>query len=290
MNNLSNLNQNKIIITTNDSSDIKIDNNIIPLFSSPVYLKEKSCKKRNKYNFSLSNTQKKLTYKVITFKEILSIFLKGFNIYNINMNKYLLQHKKLDLIEDILLRTGSKESIYQYYKLNSRLNKYLFILKKYLPEQKYRSFLFNVLLFFPARLLKPVPYVRQSLRLRNLHQIFLLTKKDLIQYFNATSSLTLDYNSLNNNLINRQVKIQRKRMRKILEIGNILLKDLNVAIINKQALIKNLEISAKTEDVNYLTRLQVEDQFNLPIQKEKININSNLILLPREEIKEKNFS
>nr|YP_009504987.1 ribosomal protein S3 [Lyophyllum shimeji]AWW14106.1 ribosomal protein S3 [Lyophyllum shimeji] len=73
-------------------------------------------------------------------------------------------------------------------------------------------------------------------------------------------------------------------MRKILEIGKILLKDLNLAIIKKQALIKNLEISNKTEHVNYLNR-SVDHINNVSIQKDKININSNL----RERIKEKNI-
>ena len=81
---MTNINNNSLI-TKNEHKDINIDKRILPLFSTPVILKQISDKKRNKYNFNLLNPQKKLTYKVISLKEILSIFLKGLNLYNFNL-------------------------------------------------------------------------------------------------------------------------------------------------------------------------------------------------------------
>nr|YP_009517288.1 ribosomal protein S3 [Tricholomella constricta]AYE93423.1 ribosomal protein S3 [Tricholomella constricta] len=317
MNNLKNLSTyatNKIIITKNEYSDINLDNRIIPLFSSSVYLKEKSLKKRNKYNFALLNPQKKLTSKVISFKEILSLFLKGFNIYNFNLNKYLLQHKKLDLMENLLLResknSASSDSADEYYKLNLRLNKFLFILNKFMPVLKYRSFLYKVSLFFPKRLLKPQPYVSFSYRLRNLHKIFLfLNKKALLKKIisdpiiiqSSTNSTTYpEIKIKENNYFNlpqpiikgslldleiqkhkRQKKIQRRLKNKFFNKGLILLKDLDLLIIKKQILIKNL--LKNTESINNLTQKSVvADQNNK--EKTQIKKNSYSIL---QQIKEK---
>jgi len=217
MNNLQNLNQNKLIITKNENSDIKKDKDIIPFFSSSIYLKEKILKKINKYNFTLNtppspiaigtpfevtgHETKTLTQKVISFKEILSLFLKGFNIYNFNLNKYLLTHKNLDLIEELVIKTSSYDTN-EYYKLNIRLNNFLFLFYSYWPPSHLKGrntntkdaepfgnisplYKYNELLFYPKRELKP--YTGYSNRLRNFLKVFFLTKKDLKNiYYPAT--------------------------------------------------------------------------------------------------------
>lgn len=298
---MNNTNTNKLIITKNEYSDIQIDNRIIPLFSSPLYLKEKSLKKRNKYNFTLLNPQKKLTYKVISFREILSLFLKGFNIYNFNLNKYLLQHKKLDLIEEVIYNKSNNTNE-EYYNLNIRLNKYMFILNKYLPVLRYRSFLYNVLLFFPKQLLKPQAHISFSYRLRNLHKLLLLKKVDLkknilfdLSEFNIISKYIykkyplylenklpenkeLLIKSLELKLKKGEVKAQRRLIKKILDKGNILLEDLNLLIIKKQNLIQNLENSKKIEPINYLSKKTVvENNKDTNIQN-----NSNIPSLGKD--------
>lgn len=198
MTNLKNVNTNtntataKIIITKNEFSDIKIDNRIIPLFSSPVYLKAKSLKEKSKYNFNTLNSidSKKLNSKVLSYKEIVSIFLKGFKLYNINMKDYLLNHKKLDLIEYLFfLRNNDK-----YYTLNIKLNKFLFLINKYMPILKYKSFLFNRLLFLPKRLFKPQSDINFIYGLRHIEKILLFkfnnNKKLLLKFLNSDSALT----------------------------------------------------------------------------------------------------
>lgn len=114
------------IIIKNEEKEIKIDTKIIPLFSNPIYLKERDLKKKNKDNLlnpsfssalptnglSVENDEEiigenKLTSKTISFKENFTLFLKGFNKYNFNLNNYLLQHKKLDVIEQLIINSPS---------------------------------------------------------------------------------------------------------------------------------------------------------------------------------------
>ena len=54
---MTNINNNSLI-TKNEHKDINIDKRILPLFSTPLKLKQLNDKKRNKYNFSQLNPNK----------------------------------------------------------------------------------------------------------------------------------------------------------------------------------------------------------------------------------------
>nr|YP_009504974.1 ribosomal protein S3 [Lyophyllum decastes]AWW14093.1 ribosomal protein S3 [Lyophyllum decastes] len=145
-----------------------------------------------------------------------------------------------------------------------------------MPLMKYRSFLYNVLLFLPKRILQTKPYVQNSYRLRYLQQIFLLKKKDLIKDLYIEDNIKL-----------KILFEERRIINKILNIGKILLKDLKLAIINKEALIKKLELLNKTEAVNYLNKnTVVENKNNALINYDFVEKENKLVL---QEIKEKNL-
>lgn len=59
MNNNKNLKNLNIDITKNDYKDIIIDKRILPLFKTPIILKQLNETKRNKYNIILKNQANK---------------------------------------------------------------------------------------------------------------------------------------------------------------------------------------------------------------------------------------
>lgn len=209
------MNTNNINIIKNESININIDKRIIPLFSTPVYLKKLSDKKRNKYNINLKNPQKKLTFKNITLNEILEIFLKGINNYNVHLIKYLKKHNKLKLILQL--------KKVDYYKLNIRLSNYFYMIKNFIPVFKIRSLLYNIRLFLPNKLLKPEPYIRFNYRLRYIAKIYLEH---------------LDYDQKNKK---RNRKINRRQINKLLNKGNEIIYEINNQINHKKMLIKKMK-------------------------------------------------
>nr|YP_009517150.1 ribosomal protein S3 [Asterophora parasitica]AYE93053.1 ribosomal protein S3 [Asterophora parasitica] len=313
MTNLTNLNTNttnKIIITRNEYSDIKLDTRIIPLFSSPVYLKEKSLKKRNKYNFNLLNSQKKLTSKVISFKEILSLFLKGFNVYNLNLNNYLLQHKKLDLREYLLLQSvgeskgstslpsnisnaisnmpqdsypadpadpakpaGPAEGrIAENYNLNLDLNNYLFSLNRFMPVLRYRSFIYKASLFFPAQIFKPKLFIGTSYRLSYLQKFFKLLSKDALLKYLVSKPLILE-NSIIPYSPAETIKTNKKKKKSIIP-GHTIKGSLLDLYIKKH---KKLRRTQKKIIIHFIDRGEnLVKELNLLINKKQILINNLL--------------
>ena len=121
-NNLKNLNIN---ITKNDYNEIFIDKRILPLFKTPIILKQLNEKKRNKYNIILKNQDQNLKFRLITLKEILDIFLKGIYLYSYNLNNYLKKYNNKELILQL-----KKDEI---YKLNNSVSNYIYIIKKFIP-------------------------------------------------------------------------------------------------------------------------------------------------------------
>nr|YP_009517226.1 ribosomal protein S3 [Myochromella boudieri]AYE93130.1 ribosomal protein S3 [Myochromella boudieri] len=278
--NVKDTNSNNIVITTNEISDIKIDNRIIPLFSSPVYFKTKILKEKSKYNFNTLNSseESKNFNKVLSYKEIVSIFLKGFKLYNINLKDYLLNHKKLDLIEYLFFIRNNNDKNYNF---NIKLNKFLFLINKYTLTLNYKSFLFNRLLFIPTRLFKPQSHLIYIYQLREIEKILLYkfnnNKKLLFKLLNSDSAEILnkyrgptkngkdietdnikhlnyfvnplakkDTNTAKNigsrliiKVLRRKLKIKKRIILKILDKGKVLINDLNVLINEKENLINN---------------------------------------------------
>ena len=194
--------------SNNENSTIQIDKRMLPLFSTPIQLKKLNDQKLNKYNLDILNPQKKLTYKIISLKEILDIFLKGINLYNLNLNKYLLSKNNLDLILDLntnsnLAQSGiaalnsiqgatqsGQLSISQplhvvegsrdeYYKIKFSLNKFLYSLKRFHSVYTLDSLLFKLRLFLPGRLLKPQGNIIYKYRSSNLDGLQLLVEKEI---------------------------------------------------------------------------------------------------------------
>jgi Mitochondrial ribosomal protein (VAR1) len=245
--NNKNINNNlNISITKNDYNEIIIDKRILPLFKTPVILKKLSDRKRNKYNFNLkSDNNKKITFKLIPFKEILNIFLKGINLYNNKLNHYLETHNNKELILDL-----KNDDL---YKLNINLSNYLYLIKKFMPIFKFRSLIYKVRLFFPKRLLKPQPYIKFLYRFRKIDKFY---KEELI-YKNK-----------------RDKKIKRREITKLLAKGKKLINEIESQIIIKKNIITNLKNIIKNKQKNKFLTV-IKSLF--PIVTDNTNNNNNNI-------------
>jgi hypothetical protein len=235
MTNNNNNNLKNINLTKNEYNDLIIDKRILPLFKTPVILKQLNEKKRNKYNINLQNSGPNFSFKLISLNEILSIFLKGIYLYNYNLNHYLKTHNNKELI----LQLKNDE----IYKLNISLSNYFYIINKFIPFFKLRSLIYKIRLFLPTRLFKPHPYIKFRYRFRYIAKYY---KIDLI------------YNK-------RDSKIQRRQINKLLDKG----KDIINEIDNHIMLKKNLINSLKNKN-----NLLKSNNSLIPTITDKTNINS----------------
>jgi hypothetical protein len=188
----------------------KLNKKMIPLFSTPIQLKQED--RRSNFNNIITNN-KEITYKVITLNEILKIYLRGLNLYNLSFNNFLSKenNNKLKLIR--LLKYD------EYNKLNIIYNNYLYLLNRYLPIFKFRSLIYKLGLFAPKRILKYNYLYTYTFRLRSLH----LNK-------------TFKYNNL---FINKKINnINIRMVSKLLEKGINLYLEI-ISLINKKKLIIN---------------------------------------------------
>ena len=212
MNNNKNLKNLNIDITKNDYNDIIIDKRILPLFKTPIILKQLNETKRNKYNIILKNQEKKLSFRLITLNEILDLFLKGISIYNSNLNKYLKKYNNKELILQL-----KNDDI---YKLNNKLSNYFYIINKFIPFFKIRSLIYKIRLFLPKRLFKPHPYIKFRYCFRYIAKIY---------------KVELMYNN------KRDSKIQRRQINKLLDKGKEIITDIENQIIKKKNQINSLK-------------------------------------------------
>jgi hypothetical protein len=264
-NNNNNLNKNKNK-NLQLHTQIKIDKKIIPLFSSPIELKQNKLRQKSTYKFNIINPafgDKSLSYKVISLNEILSIFLRGINLYNLTLNNYLKKENntKLKLIREL------KHD--EYNKLNIIYNNYLYLLNRYLPLLKFRSLIYKLELFAPKRLLKYNYLYTYSIRLKSF-------------YFKKFEFLNI------RKFINKKVKnINIRMVSKILEKGLILSLEMNTLINKKKTIINNFKLNNLFLPVNNF----IIDVINkkslleeLKLKKDKKNNYDNLLNLNNKKI------
>nr|YP_009739460.1 ribosomal protein S3 [Tricholoma saponaceum]QIC20304.1 ribosomal protein S3 [Tricholoma saponaceum] len=233
---MTNNNKNSNInLTKNKYNDLIIDKRILPLFKTPVILKQLNEKKRNKYNITLKNPGPKFKFKLISLNEILSLFLKGIYLYNSNLNHYLKTHNNKELILHL-----KNDDI---YKLNISLSNYFYIINKFIPFFKIRSLIYKIRLFLPTRLFKPHPYIKFRYRFRYIAKYY---KVDLI------------YNN------KRDSKIQRREINKLLDKGKDLINEIDTQIMLKINLINSLK--NKNKILKFINSL-------IPTVTDKTNIN-----------------
>src|SRR5215469_427344 len=103
LNTLKNITNNNIIITKD--VNLKIDNRIIPLFSNPVLFKQKTAVINTTYSLKKNNVKNKrnLKNKILSMKEILLLYLKGFKLYNNNLKFFLKNQNIFNFVEYFLI-------------------------------------------------------------------------------------------------------------------------------------------------------------------------------------------
>jgi Mitochondrial ribosomal protein (VAR1) len=253
-----------IDISKNNYKDIIIDKRILPLFKTPIILKQLNEKKRNKY-IILNNHTPNFRFRLITLNEILDIFLKGLYLYNYNLNTYLNKYNNKDLILQLKMDDN--------YKLNNRLSNYFYIINKFIPFFKIRSLIYNIRLFLPKRLLKPHPYIKFKYRFRYIAKIY---KIDLL------------YNN------KRDRKIQRRQINKLLDKGKEIITDIDNQIIQKKNLINSLKnknnilkfinsllptVTNNTQNKNNNSYLTNNNNILLDSKKSNLNMTNNQFLV-----------
>jgi Mitochondrial ribosomal protein (VAR1) len=247
--NNSQINDMNIIITKNDYKDINLDTRMLPLFKTPVILKKLSDRKKNKYKFTIKNDNKNnIRFKIIPFKDILNIFLKGINLYNNQLNNYLEKHTNKELI----LELKSDEN----YKFNTILSNYIYILNKFFPIFYFRSLIYNYSLFLPKRLFRPHPNIKFKYRFKYLEKYY---------------KIDLNYNN------KRDIKINKRQINKLLEIGGKILTELDNQIALKKIFITKLKNNNNILNIinSFLTIVKEDNNNNY--NNNNTNTNNNNI-------------
>ena len=216
---------------------------IIPLFSTPLQLKQIKLKKN------------KLSNKIININEILNIYLRGINIYNNTLNNLLINNNKLKLIRELKYD--------EYNKLNIVYNNYLYILNRYLPIFKFISLKKKLQLFV----------IGKNIKKR------ILIYNNIFKYTYRLRSLYLRNNKYK---YIKNINIKYIRMvSKLLYKGDILYLYIVSLINKKKSIINNYKLNNLLEPVNSLILLQINKKTLLNIYKEiqEINNYDNLLNL-----------
>jgi hypothetical protein len=209
-------------VRISEFEDLIFDKNILPIFTTPSILREVDAKKLNKYKIETLNPQKKLTFKIVSFNEIIEELAYKINKIAIDLEPFYyadpsdfnsLNHKikeilsQKKLIEDkinienakvrIKKSTIKKKKLILYAKKFAAVNK---ILKKKSRYNKYKlnynKFKVNNNIFNTAEKI-----LIKKINLNDLNPIFKFNK--LFNY----RFLNLEYINLfnKNNYINKLI-------------------------------------------------------------------------------------
>ena len=173
MNNL----QNKSTIFNAPASALTGD--LIPLFRTPLTLKNINNQKNNNFNIKNTNLNK------LSLNNILDLYLKAFTLYKNNFNNYLNSYNNLDLILE-------KKSV---NNLNLKISNYFYILNRIFLQFQLNSLLYNINLFIPTQILHSYSNIK-----------YINNKNNITKIINKTSLSSEEINYLKieiNDLINQ---------------------------------------------------------------------------------------
>src|ERR1700733_7403077 len=238
--------KNKVELNKNDYNNIYYDKRKLPLFKTPIILKKLNDESKN--NINLINYKKDLNLKIISFKEIVKIFLKGIKLYNENLNKYLKSNNKKELI----LQLKNDE----IYKINNKIANYFYIVKRFFPFFERNSLLQNPSLFSPKQFYKIQPYFRFKHRYNRIVKLYSTNPKFTTKIQKARQ---------NTELINLFYK------------GKEIIKEIDTQIILKKNIINFLKFKNNIlNSIKILPVINKENLNNKESQNLKNNLNTNL--------------
>jgi len=235
---------------------------------------------------------KNLNNNYINLNEILSIFLKGINLYNLTLNNYLKKEKntKLKLIKELKYD--------EYNKLNIIYNNYLYLLNRYLPLLRFRSLIYKLELFAPKRLLKYNSlYTNIYLKIKTKKNFLHLNKNFVLPLapqhpYRDKMEWREDLKIIGERreFINKKIKdINIRMIKEILEKGLILSLEMNKLINKKKTIIKNLKLNNLFSPINNFIFEVINKKKSLleelKLKKEKKNNYDNLLNLNNNKIK-----
>nr|YP_009517198.1 ribosomal protein S3 [Blastosporella zonata]AYE93075.1 ribosomal protein S3 [Blastosporella zonata] len=178
-----------------------------------------------------------------------------------------------------------------FYLLTLRINRYTFIITKLMLDLKYNTFIWNVRLFMPKRILKAQPFVKVSYMLRNLKKTSILRIKDVL----AKGSLNMPKAKIEGNIGSTGLEIlnkkkimilQKKLIANLLKEGITLIMNLNYLILTKEEYIKNIN-EMKNGGIAKATEEILDANFKKPLPTIK-EVNPQILSILKEfELKKK---
>jgi hypothetical protein len=258
-------------INYKDNYDLKINtnNNMLPMFITPVIKKIIIEKEQNKYNYNNLNKIQQIYSdpKIITDKKLSDIFFKGLISYNNNLNKFV--SNKINHKLKLILKLKNDD----FYEYNFYLSKLLYIINRFFPIFKIRSLLQKINLFVPNKILKPNPNIRFNYKLRYITKIYIYTFPEKTKLFKDVPINTkLSKDKLNKTKLNKKedesepifVNVYWKMLFDINNLIKICKKEiinLNYFILNKKSIIQQMKNSNMLNN-NKLLLLPLKNQTN----------------------------
>ena len=186
---------------------------IIPLFRTPLTLKNINNQKNNNLNIKNTNLNKLSLY------NILDLYLKAFTLYNNNFNNYLNNNNNLDLILE-------KKNV---NNLNLKISNYFYILNRIFLQFQLNSLLYNINLFIPTQILHSYPNIK---------------------YINNINNITKIIN--NTSLNSEEVNYLKIEINELINQGNELINELDYQITLKKNIITKIKNNNVNTTINTL--------------------------------------
>ena len=209
MNNL----QNKSTIINAPEVSSALTGEMIPLFRTPLTLKNINNQKNNNLNIKNTNLNKLSLY------NILDLYLKAFTLYNNNFNNYLNNNNNLDLILE-------KKNV---NNLNLKISNYFYILNRIFLQFQLNSLLYNINLFIPTQILHSYPNIK---------------------YINNINNITKIIN--NTSLNSEEVNYLKIEINELINQGNELINELDYQITLKKNIITKIKNNNVNTTINTL--------------------------------------
>ena len=209
MNNL----QNKSTIINAPEGSSALTGEMIPLFRTPLTLKNINNQKNNNLNIKNTNLNK------LSLNNILDLYLKAFTLYNNNFNNYLNSYNNLDLILE-------KKNV---NNLNLKISNYFYILNRIFLQFQLNSLLYNINLFIPTQILHSYPNIK---------------------YINNINNITKIIN--NTSLNSEEVNYLKIEINELINQGNELINELDYQITLKKNIITKIKNNNVNATINNL--------------------------------------
>nr|AVR57751.1 ribosomal protein S3 [Termitomyces sp. T132] len=177
-----------------------------------------------------------------------------------------------------------------YYQITLKINKFKFILSKYILKLKYKSIssIWNPLLFFPKRILVRQPYVKYIYMMRYVLKVVPKLNMNLQTKTKTNEELKEKENAIglesDSNTTKKILLLQKKLITNLLKQGIILNNNLSFLILQKKRAINNLISLKNFENIEptllkkIRKRIFIENKKFISIFQKELELNKKTVL------------